>query len=51
MTIERLEKEVNKYSEGSVTKAKVVLGFEVKVAPVVGFQRTVEHALTLGLDN
>ena len=49
MSLARLEKEVDKYSEGCTAKARELLGFETRVSPAEGFRRTVAHALALGL--
>lgn len=44
-----IEKETNKFSQGSYDKAKNILGWEPKISFKEGIRETVEYAKTLGL--
>lgn len=49
LKMERLNKEVNKYSKGCVIKSSEILGWKAKTSLKEGFKNTVEYAKQLGL--
>lgn len=49
LKIDRLNKEVNKYSKGCVLKSNKVLGWKAKTSLEKGFENTVKYAKKIGL--
>ena len=49
LKMERLNKEVNKYSKGCVIKSNEILGWKAKTSLKEGFKNTVEYAIKMGI--
>ena len=49
LKMERLNKEVNKYSKGCVIKSSEILGWKAKTSLEEGFKNTVEYAIKMGI--
>ena len=49
LKMERLNKEVNKYSKGCIIKSAEILDWKATVLPAEGFKRTVDYAKKMGI--